>query len=607
MCGIYLTNKTFSEQQVCKKIEKIKFRGPDYTGYKKVDNVSMGHVRLSIIDLDKRSNQPMSYFHYHIVFNGEIYNYLEIKKELISLGHKFTTESDTEVLLHSYEQWGVKVLQKLNGMFAFAIYNENDKTVFCARDRMGIAPFYYSWENGELEICSQIRPMVSKQSEVSEDAISIYLQCGYVPSPYSIIDKIHKLLPGNYLIFDLNNKTKTMVEYWNLQPVEIKNISYFDAKEELHALLIDAVKIRLRSDVPVATFLSGGIDSALVSSITAKISSNTINTFTIGFDNPRYDESKTARQFANIIASNHKETICTVKDMLEMLTQMIYVYDEPFADSSSLPSLLVNSKAKKYATVALSGDGGDESFLGYGYDWIKRFQKIEIIPFEIRKLLSMFPYYYKLLGTLKKETINIILKQKNIDDYILTFFKGLGVNLQDNEFADWSRRYSAYFKLSNNHIQNKEDINIKLWLENDSNVKVDRASKAFAVEVRSPFLDYRIVEYARNLPVNYRYDNGVTKRILRDILKEYIPEEVFNKPKKGFSIPLADWIRCELKEEMLQQLTPDFLNIIPDLDVKKCLTMLDLHINQDKDYSHEIWKLYVLNKWYQEFHNMQNE
>lgn len=599
MCGIYITNIPYSEDEVKDKLNSIKFRGPDNLGYEKIDTLAFGHLRLSIIDLDERANQPFTYKQFTIVFNGEIYNFKDIKEELRLEGYTFSTTSDTEVLIKGFEFWGKEVLSKLNGMFAFVIYDSENKTIFCARDRVGVKPFYYSWNEGQFEICSQLRPLIKSDSKVSKEAVSIYLDCGYIPSPFSIIEGVHKLSPGNYMEIDLQKKTKSITEFWNLKPVVKSAISYEEAKKELHELLIDAVKIRLQSDVPLGSFLSGGIDSALVSSIAAKISATPINTFTIGFEDPKYDESKVAKQFSEIIGSNHVETICGPDDALKMLDKLIEVYDEPFADSSALPSLLLNSVTKPYATVALSGDGGDESFLGYvNFDLLKKFQKIKKIPFFLKRIAAFFPWQFIVGG--KSETIKSILNTRNSDEFSWKIFTGYST-LQKVKLADWEKIYSSYKNWSDNPYQRMADLNIKLWLENDSNVKVDRASMASQVEVRSPFLDYRIIEFARTLPVEFRYQDGLKKRITRDILKEYIPEEIFNQPKRGFAIPLGDWTRAQLKENITTELNDHFLNKVPNLDVVKFKKQMEKHFNGSADYSNSVWKLLLLAKWYKEF------
>ncbi len=599
MCGIYLTNIPYERGNIDKKLNSIKFRGPDNTGVLKIKDIILGHLRLAIIDLEERSNQPMEYEGLNIVFNGEIYNFLTIKNELIALGHHFNTTSDTEALLHGYKEWGTGIVQKLNGMFAFAIFDTTKQLVFCARDRIGVKPFFYYWKNGNFEICSQLRPLINSESKISAEAVSIYLDCGYVPSPLSIIEDVSKLSPGNFMEIDLKNRTKSITEYWNLKAVAFKNISYKEAKKELHDLLIDAVKIRLQSDVPIGSFLSGGIDSALVSCIASRISKEPIKTFTIGFEDPRYDESGIAAVFAGIMGSNHIETKCGPEDGLKMLPKLIEAYDEPFADSSALPSLLLNYVTQQYIKVALSGDGGDESFFGYNhFDSVIKFVKLNKIPKWIRQLLAKF-LRYKFIGP-RTQHLKHVLDIKSIKDFIKAIFIGYD-SLQKVRKMDWLDNWEKYISLSSNPLQKAADLNIKLWLENDSNVKVDRASMAYSVEIRSPFLDYRIVEFARTLPVDYRYEKGRKKSILKDILKEYIPEEVFDQPKKGFSIPLGKWIREDLKEDVTIELSDDFLTRIPNLDIEKLKLQLRQHFQGNYDYSFNIWKLYVLSKWYKEF------
>jgi asparagine synthase (glutamine-hydrolysing) len=541
----------------------------------------------------------MKFEEYYIVYNGEIYNFLSIKDELTQLGYHFNTSSDTEVLLFAFKQWGADMLQKINGMFAFAIYDSSNQKIFCARDRLGVKPFYYYWKEGLFEICSQLRPLINGNSRISDEAVAIYLDCGYVPSPFCIIKDIYKLQPGNFMEIDLRNRTKTLNEYWNLKPVSIVDLSYEEAKNQLHDLLVDAVKIRLQSDVPLGSFLSGGIDSALISSIASKISKEPINTFTIGFEDPEFDESKVAGQFAKIIQSNHTETFCTPKEIMELIPKLVQVYDEPFADSSALPSLLLNLVTEKYVTVALSGDGGDESFFGYNhFESVSKFLKLNRIPQKLRSLLSKI-VQPNFMGSRAKH-LKIILQIKSLSKFVNSIFTGYD-SLQKVRNERWLSKYEKYFALSGDPLQNTADLNIKLWLENDSNVKVDRASMAYSVEVRSPFLDYRIIEFARKLPVNYRYQKGIRKKILRDILKEYIPESIFNQPKKGFSVPLNKWIRQDLRDDVLKELNDCFLKKVPNLDIEKFKLQLDSHMKGTLDYSFNIWKLYILSKWYREF------
>ncbi|WP_139956336.1 asparagine synthase (glutamine-hydrolyzing) [Flavicella sediminum] len=596
MCGIYVTNITSSKEEVKNKIERIQFRGPNYTGIKKVDNLTFAHLRLAILDLDERSNQPMEIDEFTIVFNGEIYNFEELRKKLELKGHKFLTTGDTEVLLRGYIEWGKNVIDKANGMFSLVIYNSITKQLFCSRDRLGVKPFYYYWKDGVFEICSQLAPLKNGK-KINNDAISIYLECAYIPSPFSIYEDVYKLPPGYNLEIDMLSGTQNIYSYWDLQKVDKTNLNYEDSKNKLHELLKDAVKIRLKSDVPYGTFLSGGVDSALISSIASKTSPIKIKTFTIGFENPLYDESKVAKQFSEIIDSDHTEVICKPKDFYEMLPTLLEVYDEPFADSSALPSLLLNKITKKYVTMALSGDGGDESFLGYNhFDAIVKYKKIFLVPLFFRKIIS---HLLGLTGKSNKiSSIRRLLEVKDKNAFIEGTFIGYN-SLLKNRKLGWMNHYRGYRTSSTDILQKTADLNIKLWLENDSNVKVDRASMASSVEVRSPLLDYRIIEFARELPISYRYNNGRKKHILKEILKEYIPEEVFNQPKKGFSIPIGHWIRDELKEEFSQSFSDNLLNKIPNLDISKFKKMYEDHLLGKGEYSSYIWRVYILSKWLQ--------
>ena len=593
MCGIYLTNIPIYSKEVEQKLEKIRFRGPDNLGVVRKGNISLGHLRLSILDLEERSNQPFTFEHLTLVYNGELYNFKEVKNSLIQEGYSFETTSDTEVLLKGYHAWGEKILDRINGMFAFAVYDENKKTVFIARDRLGVKPLYYSWRNGKLELCSQLAPL--NKSKLDQEAISIYLQTGYIPSPFSIYEEIKKLPPGQYAIFNLKENKKEIHSYWDIKEVEESNISYEDAKEQLHDLIIDAVKIRLQSDVPCGSFLSGGIDSALTSAIANSIQKEKLKTFTIGFDEKEFDESQFAGQFAKIIGSDHHLIQSTQEELPTLLDDFFKAYDEPFADSSAIPSLLLNKKVKPHVTVALSGDGGDESFLGYNhFEWAKKVYMLFLIPLFIRRLATYF-MPFKWIGKRGPSIKNIML-MKSFNVFIESIFTGFDTLLLKDK-KQWMSHYKKYLFLSKNKFQKVADLNLKLWLENDSNVKVDRASMVFSVEVRSPFLDYRIIEFARSLPVKYRLYGSKRKRILRDILSNYIPELVFDQPKKGFSIPLAAWIRHSLKDELSKYLKTDKLNPIENLDIAKIQRLFELHLTKDVDYSSYLWRVYVLSKW----------
>lgn len=596
MCGFLFSNGPQSKEHFLSKLEIIKYRGPDFTGYEDIDGLHFGHVRLSILDLDPRSNQPFTYDNLHMVYNGEIYNYLDVKDELVKIGYSFSTESDTEVLLLGYHAWGKKVLQKINGMFAFLIYDKQKQEIFGARDRLGVKPLYYFLGTKEFEVCSQLKPIsCDKQLNLDENAISMFLDCKFIPSPYSIYKEIKKLEPGHCFNYSLTNHTFNSEKYWDLKEVVRFNGSYEDAKEQLKALFEDAVKIRLFSDVPLGSFLSGGVDSALVTSYASKLNKEPLNTFTVGFQEKDFDESAVAEKYAQKFKTNHKTLICNPKGILKNLPVLLKVYDEPFADNSALPSLMLNFMTKKYVTVALSGDGGDESFLGYNhFESLLKNKRIMSAPYFIRKMAAIV--LSPILSSDSRITSALSVRKKR--EYIQRIFSRMGI-LLNNKNNNWLGMFDPYYALSKDTLQQAADLNIKLWLDGDSNVKVDRASMAYAVEVRSPFLDYRIVEFARTLPIEYRIQLGNKKRILKDILGEHLPPELFDLPKRGFSMPLENWLRNELRKDVETSIDENFFNKVPNLNITYCKKILNEHLNKGKDHTESIWKLYILAKWMQ--------
>jgi asparagine synthase (glutamine-hydrolysing) len=596
MCGIYLTNFDRTTLQIKNDLKKIEFRGPDNLSVKKYnDSVYLAHLRLSIIDLDKRSNQPYEFDNLTITYNGEIYNFLTIKNELISQGYVFETESDTEVLIKAYHAWGQNMLSRLNGMFAFAIYDILNQKVFCARDRLGQKPFYYFWDKGKVEICSSPKSM-HKATKISQQGINIYLSAGYIPSPFSIFENIKKLEAGKFLIFDLKKHTLEEKTYWDLKSLKRKSkITYDSAKEKLNDLVEDAVKIRMMSDVPIGSFLSGGVDSSLVSLIANNHAKNKLKTFTVKFSEKELDESEEANEFAKNIDSDHKSYLCDENELINSIDDLFVAFDEPFSDPAMIPMLMLCQKVKNETTVCLSGDGGDESFLGYNhFDWVKKFNPLFKIPRKIRILIT--PFFKPFLSKKHYDYLKNIFFLKNINDFIINIFLNFIVINKDNDLS-WSKSYYHSLNKSKNIIQKTADINIKLWLEGNNNVKVDRSSMYSSVEIRNPFLDYRIVEFARELPLSYRYLGKNRKIILKDILKNKLDKIKLNKLKKGFTVPISKWIKGPLKDDIEKIFIEKELQKIPNLDYKKVIYYFKQHINGKADFSHIIWRVYVLFKW----------
>lgn len=582
MLNIYVTNahSCTTELNFCKFWnQQIKT--------KKINNVLIGGSRSGT---EREESITFTDGEYSIVLDGSIYNRDELKITLSGRGIEFNSLRDEELLLKAYVFWGQEAFSKVNGIFSVVIYNAKRNEIICARDRLGVKPLYYRWQEGLFQICSKLLPIAGQNRNLSEEAVSAYLSCGYVPSPYTIIENVSKLQPGCILKLDLNNNTKEIIKYWKLAHRTINDISYEDAKARVHELLKDAVRIMVDEDEDFACFLSGGIDSALITAIATKITEKKIKTFTIGFESSKYDESKVAQQFSDILNTEHHIEILTKEKFIELLPAFIKAYDEPFGNSSAFPTMLLNSTTKQYVTTALAGDGGDEGFLGYShFDSINKFKRLNKIPFILRKTLSIF--------LPRNNRFKTILSIKNEDAFIERIFVGNQELLKIKQYNWLDASYSDYKYLSKDSIQKAADLNIELSVENDSNVKVDRASRAYGLQVRSPFLDYRIVELARCLPIEFRFSDGIRKKILRDILEIYIPREVFEQPKKGFSIPLSDWLRTVLKDDIELQLNDHTLNLIPNLNLKKFKKMMRQHFDNKCDHSALIWRVYVLALW----------
>lgn len=601
MCGIYGATVKYSPLQVKEKLARASFRGPDSTDYSFLGadkNIIFGHNRLSIIDLDPRSNQPFTYKNVHIVFNGEIYNFQTIKIELQKAGYSFTTKSDTEVLCAAYIEYGKAFISKLNGMFSFVIYDEKENILFGARDRMGQKPFYYSHTKEGFEFASQISSiqLYNDNLSISSKAISYYLAWGNIPDPQSIFNEVSKLEAGFSFTLSLKNNTFKKEQYWDITSPTNYNGSYNDAKEELSYLIKDSASIRLFADVPVGVFLSGGIDSSAIAALATKSTTTKIKTFSVKFNEAAFDESGYAQQVANHLDTEHHVISCNYNEGLDLIENFSQFFDEPFADASAIPSMLLAKHTRKHVTVALSGDGGDESFIGYTrYKWMMQVQPFYRMPSMLRQAASKFtgllPYY-------KLKMIAQGLQYDNIEDLYLALSTGI-----DNS---WLRQTSNYTNISEqkylknsskNLLERISDFDLKTYLNWDINTKVDRATMAYSLEARAPLLDHRIVSFARSLPTHFKYQGNNQKRILKDVLYDYVPKEIFDRPKAGFTMPFSSWFRNELKNYVLEELNEDYLKQIPNIDAKEVNKRIQQHMNGSWNRYPLIWKLLVLKQW----------
>lgn len=606
MCGIYGTNKNYTTEQLNHKLERISFRGPDYTevaSFGKDNNITLGHNRLSIIDLDPRSNQPFTYnFNIHIVFNGEIYNFLKLKNQLKAKGYLFNTTSDTEVICAAYLEYGYDCLSQFNGMFAFVIYDETKNILFGARDRMGQKPFYYSYKDKQFEFSSQISSIQlhNNSLSISKKAIDYYLVWSFIPDPYTIFNEIEKLHAGHYLVINLNTNTLITEQYWDIPLTENNPYvgSYDEAKTELKHLLKDAVSSRLVADVPIGVFLSGGVDSSLIASIASETSPKKVKTFSVKFNEKGFDESLYAKKVANHLKTDHHVIECNYNEGIDLVQNFSHYYDEPFADASAIPSMLLAKYTSKHVTVAVSGDGGDESFIGYHrYKWMKQVELMYKSPKAFRhltsKVLLKLPYY-------KLKMIGKGLEYQTMNDLYLASITDLDFSWLNNKIENHA--YLSELKYLENSkkssiIERISDFDLKAYLNWDINVKVDRATMAYSLEGRAPLLDHRIVEFSRMLPTKFKYDGNNMKRVLKDVLYDYVPQEYFNRPKAGFTMPFSDWFRKELKDMVLSELNSEGLNQIPNINTDEVKLRINQHMEGTWNRYPLIWKLLVLKQW----------
>ncbi|OQD43083.1 asparagine synthase (glutamine-hydrolyzing) [Croceivirga radicis] len=603
MCGIYGTTIFYNQKQVQKKLERTAFRGPDYMGITTLDAkpnpLIFGHNRLSIIDLDERSNQPFSYHDLTIVFNGEIFNFQDIRKQLEQKNYVFKTTSDTEVICAAYLEYGKKCVSLFNGMFAFVLYDPKQNILFGAIDRLGQKPFYYYHNGLAFEFASQLSSiqMFNPALSISSSAIQQYFSWNYIPASQTIFNEVNKLEGGHIFTYALGSGQLNIEPYWDIPYTAPQDttLSFDQAKQELKELLVDATKIRLFADVPVGVFLSGGVDSSLISALATQTTAEKIKTFSIKFSHDRFDESSYAEKVAKHLKTDQHTILCDVKEGLGLIDNFTHYYDEPFADSSAIPSMLLAKHTKKHVTVALSGDAGDELFLGYHrYDWLRIINYFMKMPTGLRKLtansLLCIPNY-------KANVVGKVISNPNIEKaYLTTVYDKNPVYL--NRVIEQHIPQQIYLDHKNKDIfQKAGDFDLKTYLPFDINTKVDRATMAFSLEARSPLLDYRVVEYAQKLPTNFKYQKGNQKRILKEILYDHVPKAIFDRPKSGFAIPFQEWFKDELKTYVYDSLNESQLNKIPNINKNVVLNKIENHMQSKENNYSLIWKLIILKQW----------
>ena len=621
MCGIagYISiNNSFSKEQLKEAVSCIKHRGPDAEGFyfSPDGKVGLGHRRLSVLDLSSGGNQPMfsTTGRYCIVFNGEVYNFAELKEQLTDKGLSLKTTSDTEVILELFVQKGPSCFAGMNGMFAFAIFDMQEKVVTICRDHLGIKPLFLYQDDGVIIFASElkaIKSLVGQRLSINKVAIPYFLHLGFIPQPLTIYNKTHKFPSAHYAQIStsgilLHEFAVEFVPFWQLENSGNEKINDESvAKNQLEKLLVDSVQKQLISDVPIGIFLSGGVDSSLVTAIAVKISgAKKIKTFSIAIDDDKFNESKYAAQVATHLKTEHHELKVNEKEVIELVDKLISTYDEPFADSSAFPTMMVSRFAKKHVTVTLSGDGGDELFHGYGmYQWAKRleasywqflkkplFTASQLLNSKYQRIGNMFAYPDK------KHILTHIFSQEQY------YFREqeLSKLLVNDNFNFDEINTLPNFKCNFSAAERQSFWDLNNYLKDDLLVKVDRASMQYALETRVPLLDYRLVEFAFNLDEKLKMRNGSMKYLLKQVLFDYVPKEIFDRPKWGFGIPLARWLKTDLKylldkytsEAVINKYNIVHFTIVKDMRTKY-LSGTDYLFNR-------LWLIIVLHWWLEE-------
>ncbi|MGE4158975.1 MAG: asparagine synthase (glutamine-hydrolyzing) [Planctomycetota bacterium] len=587
----------------------VKHRGPDDEGATSVPlprgTATLGHRRLSILDLSTLGRQPMARGRWTVSYNGEIYNSPSLRHDLESLGCRFTTTTDTETLLWALETWGLEAtVKKLDGMFAFAA--TDGQALHLVRDRLGIKPLYYCRFRQGWAFASELKALTTLPGfnpHLSEAALDRYLCLGHVPSPLTIYDGAFKLPPGHILELTLEGGNPR--RYWDPGDNRLTGLpgSFEDCVERLDELLNTSVKSQLMADVPLGSFLSGGIDSSLVSAIAQKQLGGSLRTFSIGFRNRDFDESIHAEAVARALGTHHTTRMMDESDMLDLVPTLHTIYDEPFADSSALPTLLLSQITREKVTVALSGDGGDELFRGYPrYDGYQQLQKFDRIPAALRRGIG--DLLDRLGGNRGLGLRGRALAYRHREESFLIF---LGIfhcarfrELRGYDYRDRNTRlHEACSRLD--HLPFMEAgalLDQHLYLPDDILTKVDRASMKHSLEVRVPLLAHPVVEFANGLPEEFTYDGGRKKRILKTLLARYLDPKLWTRPKMGFGVPLAQWLRGPLREDLTSHLEPGFLREQGLFAPAFTQSLLANHLSGKKDDCYSLWTLYMFQKWW---------
>lgn len=642
MCGItgfWQYNQKINLQQAIQQMSRqLYHRGPDDGGSWIDENtvIALGHRRLSILDLSPEGHQPMlsANDRYVMVFNGEIYNFQPLRENLLKLGHKFRGHSDTEIMLACFCQWGIKAsVEKFIGMFAFAVWDKQERQLYLGRDRLGEKPLYYGWLGQNFVFASELKALKAHphwQGEINRDSLTMFFRYNYIPAPHCIYDNIYKLPPGTLLTLSAPHLQPEIVAYWSIENV-IKNAQEnpFTGNEDeaintLEELLKDAIAQQMIADVPLGAFLSGGIDSSTVVALMQSQSSQKIKTFSIGFTEEAYNEAQHAKAVANYLQTDHTELYVTPQQARDVIPKLPNLYDEPFADSSQIPTFLVSQLAKQKVTVSLSGDAGDELFGGYNrYFWGNNiWQKIGWTAPAIRQVMSKFlttfsPSKWTQIGEKFQPFLPNQLQTRLLGDKIYKLAEVLAV---PDQFALYQRLISHWQNPETLVINGKEPItqlqkpplnlanfieqmmylDSVTYLSDDILTKVDRAAMGVSLESRVPFLDHRVVELAWQLPLNLKIRGNQGKWILRQILYKYVPQKLIERPKMGFSVPIDRWLRLELRDWAESLLDSNKLKEQGFLNYQPIQKKWQEHLSGNNNWQYLLWDVLMFQLWLQE-------
>ncbi len=605
IAGIVSLNDSIDEVQLEKMSATIAHRGPDADGVFVSDSKScgLGHRRLSIIDLSDDANQPMTdpSGRFTLVFNGEVYNFEEIKMTLEKEGVAFKTSSDTEVVLHAYMHWGKQCVDHFNGMFAFAVWDEEEQSLALFRDRIGIKPLYYFWDGNTFAFASEMKSLTAftNTKTWNRAAIKQYFQLGFIPAPMTIYSDIHKLEQGSYIILDSSGLSKN--KYWCLSDQIEKNtvLDRVGAKKKLNKLIQTSVDLRLKSNVPYGVFLSGGIDSSMVAAVAQDRAKQNINTFSIGFKEAQYNESEHAQKVAKHLNTNHHEYTVSQKDAQDLITKIPEWYDEPYADTSAVPTFLVSQLAKKKVSMVLTGDGGDEQFLGYGrYAWKQRLQNplVQFSRFMLKTgFKKMSPVKWERAG----EYFNYGLRH-NLNQHIFSVDQSFYSLRECNHYFQLNSqdpRDRLFFQRKLSAAEQQAFYDLNYYLPDDLLTKVDRVTMQNGIEARVPLLDHHIVAYTLNLDSSLKMQGKTQKWLLKQVLYDYVPKEYFDRPKWGFGIPLQQWLSEDLRFLLEDYVNAEVLAQYDFYNVKAILQLKERFLNGESHLFNKLWLVVCFNMW----------